>query len=181
MIWMNIILFYIGLLIFLIGFFVILLSEFVKKKEKIILWDKEKLNYNRPNFITSRGGHETVIKQPMYLFSLKNPSLVELEIIPDAGPFEVFLSEYFDIQAEPMSLSKTVQHIHKRLNAQENIEQNVNLTSGRYVLYFYTTALINTEFTLSETHNIKPFEKYLSLGETLLEVGIPIFITSLFT
>ncbi|MCJ7609183.1 hypothetical protein MUP00_05890 [Candidatus Bathyarchaeota archaeon] len=55
----------------------------------------------------------------------------------------------------------------------------VILLAGRYGLYFYTPDLIKAEFSISETHIVKPLQKYFDLGNGLLGVGIPLLITGL--
>lgn len=53
------------------------------------------------------------------------------------------------------------------------------MVAGRYGLYFYTPDLIKAEFSISETHIVKPLQKYFDLGNGLLGVGIPLLITGL--
>jgi len=117
-----------------------------------------------------------------YLFSTEERSKVTLEIFPREGPFGVFVAEFFGTPPEYAGdwwKSKAFLGIDSFPFEKGKQTFTLELNPGKYYLQFSrrTKVGVNAIFSLMYSFFEKPYEKYVDLGHTFLEVGIPILVT----
>jgi len=174
-----------GMLLTTIGFFIFvigaLLMMIASRKETVCepLWENEQVFYERPRYHRVSGGEKVVIQYPRYVFSLQYPSLVKGEIFSTKGPYTFYIHEYFGPHITPEELSKPKVCYKQRTTAAQKESFELILSPGCYGISFLDTTLLEAKFSITECHDIKPYEKWFGLGQTLWEVGIPVLITGL--
>jgi len=173
----------IGAYIFAIGVGIIV-STNIKRKMSQPLWDNEQVRYTRRRPLPSLP-HTLNLQfpqYPSYVFSLQYPSLIKGEISSTAGPYTFYICEYFGPHISPEKLSMPKIYYKKEM-PQGTFE--LELPRGNYCIYFLGKRVLNSDeeieakFSLTECHDIKPHERWFGLGQTLLEVGIPLLITGM--
>lgn len=158
-----------GALIFVLGGSLTVIGN-REVDETSFLWKDEKVVYK---------GTPELSHEKSYPFHLGKPSTIMGEVSGKAGPYEFVIADLFGSGQKLHALDELKPRIH--MKGKRGIEKikigPLNLPPGDYVLRFEEFPQIVASFTITETIRMKPYESFYQLGLTLLEVGIPIFIT----
>lgn len=173
----------VGCILFLVGIFIFVLGGSLtvignrEIKETLSLWRDERLSVHKAMQSIS-----TVV----YPFHLESPSTIELVVSGKAGSgsFDLALTDSF-ATAEVASVLEGMRVVRPKIHFKDRWKKGeitvgpLNLPPGSYALKFENYSAIEASFILKETHRTKPYQSFYHLGLTLLEVGIPIFITGI--
>jgi hypothetical protein len=147
----------------------------LEEDETSILWENEHV-YSHPRGVG--------LGSTWYPFHLEKASVITGFVTGTSGPYDVIISDYFDI-IESMARAPYIKikpQIHLNGEGMKNSKnlfkiEHLPLPSGTYVLQFENYPVIDASFTLKKTVRKKPHEKLYDFGLTLLEVGVPVLIT----
>jgi len=171
------ILFLVGIFIFVLGFSLTVIGN-REVEDTLSLWRDERLSVHK--------GMQS-ISAVVYPFHLESPSTIRLVVSGKAGSdsFDLALTDSF-ATAEVASVLEGMRVVRPKIHFKDRWKKGeitvgpLNLPPGSYTLKFENYPLqIEASFSLKETHRTKPYESFYHLGLTLLEVGIPIFITGI--
>ena len=165
----------VGIILSISGGFILLLGcGFIyignqEVDEPFSLWENEKV-------FASHGTPETI----SYPFHLEKPSVVKGHVSGTTGPYEFVLAEFFRTDSERSRTNVDAVRPKTYLKG-KGLEKTdigpLSLSPGTYVLWFGEYREIEASFTLNGTYRKKPYESIYHLGLTLLQIGVPIFIT----
>lgn len=166
----------VGIILSISGGFILLLGcgfIFIGNQEvdePFSLWENEKV-------FASHRMPETI----SYPFHLEKPSVVKGHVSGTTGPYEFVLAEFFGTDERYDKARYAVRpRIYRKSRSTRTLKFNIkplSLPPGNYVLWFGNYRELEASFTLNGTYRKKPYENIYHLGLTLLQIGVPIFIT----
>lgn len=137
--------------------------------EPFSLWENEKVFASH-----------TTLETISYPFHLEKPSVIKGHVSGTSGPYQFICSEFFGTNSERSRTDVDAVRPKTYLRGKGPEKTDIgplSLPSGTYVLWFGDYRQIEASFTLNGTYRKKPYENIYNLGLTLLQIGIPIFIT----